>query len=228
MYAVKTDVGIIPRFHPASGVPQGGAEGPFLFLLVILSLAIYIRRTYPDVSPYPLRTTLLAFADDMAVVTATASQPLSPSPGHRQGHQRTPRCHQLPGGQPATGAQRQIRHHGTQRTIPATPPRRPAHEPSTATYMRVQQASDASGVTLPPNLIRQLTRTLVTARIVATSTQALAYFLPAVLNAAIGFGALHLTQPQQMLQAATTTVRQALTIRPTSLPAAVHAAPPPY
>ena len=80
MYAVKTDVGTTPWIQPASGVPQGGAEGPFLFLLVTLPLAFYIRRTYPDVAPYPLRTTLLAFADDMAVVTATARQPLPTTP----------------------------------------------------------------------------------------------------------------------------------------------------
>ena len=40
----------------------------------------YIRRTYPVMAPYPLRTTLLAFADDMAVVTATARQPLPTIP----------------------------------------------------------------------------------------------------------------------------------------------------
>ena len=80
MYAVKTDVGTTPLVHPASGVPQGGAEGPFLFLLVTLPLAVYIRRTYPDMAPYPLRTTLLAFADDMAVATATALQPLTTTP----------------------------------------------------------------------------------------------------------------------------------------------------
>ena len=47
----------------------------------------------------------------------------------------------------------------------------------------------------------------------------------------IGFQALHLTHTQQMLQSATTTVRQALTIhghRPTSLPAAIRTASPPY
>ena len=80
MYAVKTDVGTTPWVHPTSGVPQGGAEGPFLFLLVTLPLAFYIRRTYLDMAPYPLRTTLLAFADDMAVVTATARQPLPTTP----------------------------------------------------------------------------------------------------------------------------------------------------
>ena len=80
MYAVETDVGTNPWVHSASGVLQGGAEGPFLFLLVTLPLAFYIRRTYPDVAPYSLRTALLAFADDMAVVTATARRPLSTTP----------------------------------------------------------------------------------------------------------------------------------------------------
>ena len=111
---------------------------------------------------------------------------------------------------------------------PWDPPMNPV---STATYLGVQQAATANGVTLAPNLIRQLTRTRVRARIVALSTLALAYFLQAVHNTAIGFEALHLTHPQHMLQAATTTVRQAWTIhgqRPTSLPAAVHRASPPY
>ena len=80
MYAIKTDLGTTPWVNPASGVPQGGAEGPFLFLLVTLALVFYIGHTYLDVAPYPLRTTLLPFADDMAVVTATARLPLSTSP----------------------------------------------------------------------------------------------------------------------------------------------------
>ena len=102
---------------------------------------------------------------------------------------------------------------------------------STATSLGVQQGATTNEVTLPPNLIRQLTRTLVIARIVALSTQALAHFLQAVLNAAIGFQALHLTHPQQMLQQATATVRRAWAIhgqRPKSLRAAVRAASPPY
>ena len=55
LYAVQTDVGTSPGTHPTSGVLQGGAEGPFLFLLVTPTLAFYIRRTYPDcgaVTPY--------------------------------------------------------------------------------------------------------------------------------------------------------------------------------
>ena len=232
MYAVKTAVGTSPWVHPASGVSQGGAEGPFLFLLLTHLLAFYIRRTYLDVAPYPLRTTLLAFADDMAVVTATARQPLTTTPDttratkvlhavttHLEGNQLL--VHNVKSATMVHNA--------------PPPPLRPGDPPmnpvSTATHLGVQQAATASWVTGPRNLVPQLTRTLVIARIVALSTQALAHFLQPVLNAALGFQALHLTHPQQMLQAATTGLRRAWTMhghRPTSLPAAVRAASPPY
>ena len=228
MYAIKADVGTTPWVHPGSGVPQGAAEGPFLFLLVTLPLAFYIRRAYPDVAPYPLRTTLLAFADDMAVVTATARQPLpttlDPTRATKVVHIVTT---YLEGNQ-------LLVHNVKSATMvhnAPPPPLRPGDPPinpvNTATYLGVQQAATADGIALPPNLMRQLTRTLVLARITALSTQALAYFLQAVLNAAMRFQALHLTHPQHMLQAAATTVRRAWTIhghRPTPLPATVRVA----
>ena len=111
---------------------------------------------------------------------------------------------------------------------PGDPPMNPV---SPDTSLGIQQAANTNEVILPSNLIRQLTRTLVIARIVALSTQALAYFLRAVLNAAIGFQALHLTHQQQMLQQAAAKVRQAWTIhghRRTSLLTAVPAVSPPY
>ena len=66
LYAVHTDVGASPWTRPTSGVQPGGGEVPFLFLVVTLPLAFYIRRSFSHVAPYALRTTLLAFADDMA------------------------------------------------------------------------------------------------------------------------------------------------------------------
>ena len=71
-------------------------------------------------------------------------------------------------------------------------------------YGRARQVAHS-----PPNPERQLTRTLVIARIAALSTQALAYFLQAVRNAAIGLQALHLRHPKHMLQRAVTTVQRA-------------------
>ena len=147
MYAVKTDVGTTPWVHPASGVPQGGAEGPFLFLLVTLPLAFYIRPIYTDVAPYPLLTTLLAFADDMAVVTATARQPLPTTPGTT----RTTKVLQdvtdyLEGNQLLV---QNVKSATMVHNAPA-PPLRPRDPPmnrvSMATYLGVQQAATASGV----------------------------------------------------------------------------------
>ena len=232
MYAVKTDVGTTPWVLPASGTPHGGAKGPILFLLGTLPLVFYIRRTCPHVAPYPLLTPLLPFADDMAVVTATAPQPLSTTPDPTWA---TKVLHAVTN----YLERNQLLVHNVKfatmvhNALP--PPLRPGDPPmnsvSTAHYLGVQQAATADGVILPPNLIRQLTRTLVIARIVALPTQTLAYFLQAVLNSAIGFQPLHLTHPQHMLPGAATTVRRAWTIqghRPTSLPAAVRVASPPY
>ena len=227
MYAVKADVGPTLWVHRTSGVLQGGVEGSCLFLLVTPPLAFYIRRTHPDVAPYRLQTTLLALADDMAVVNATTRQPLSTTPdttratkvlddvsNYREGNQLL--VHNVKSATMVHNA--------------PPPPLRPGDPPmnpvSTATYLGVQQAATTNEVTLPPNLIRQLTRTLVIACIAALSTQAVALFLQAVLNAAIRFPALHLSHPEQMLQEAAATARQAWTIhchRPT-----VRAASPQY
>ena len=199
-----------------------GAEGSFLFLLVTLALALYIRRTHPDVAPYPLRTTLLAFADDMGVVTATACQPL---PTTRDTTRATKMFHVVTNY--LEGNQLPVHNVKSAAMVHNTPPPtlhpgdRPMNPVCTATYPGVQEAASANKVTLPPNLIRQLTQTLVIARIVALSTQALAYFLQAVLNAAIGFQTLPLAHPVQMIQEAGTTVQRAWTIhghRATSLP----------
>ena len=64
-----------------------------------------------------------------------------------------------------------------------------------------------------------------------TNTQALAYFLQAMLTAAIGFRAPHLKHPRDMLRRSVTTVRRAWAIhghRPTSLPAEVCEVSAPY
>ena len=132
-------------------------EKPFflLFLLVTLPLAFYIRHPYPDVAPYPLRTTLLAFADDMAVVTAAARQPLLTTPDPARA---TKVLHvvttYLEGDQ-------LLVHNVKSATMvhnAPPPPLRPGDPPmnpvNTATYLGVQQAATAGGVTLPPKLIR--------------------------------------------------------------------------
>ena len=54
-YAVRTG--------PGRGVPQGEAEGPSLYLLVKLPLALTIEQDYPAHTLYPLLSALVGFAD---------------------------------------------------------------------------------------------------------------------------------------------------------------------
>ena len=61
LYAVITAAGLTPWTGTDSRVPQGGAEGPFLYLLVTLPLAFQLARVYPGYAPYPLRSPLHQF-----------------------------------------------------------------------------------------------------------------------------------------------------------------------
>ena len=48
LFATRTNVGNTRWVHRATGVPQRGAEEPFLFLLATLPLAFYLRCPYPE------------------------------------------------------------------------------------------------------------------------------------------------------------------------------------
>ena len=71
LYAVITAAGLTPWTGTDSGVPNGGAQGPFFHLLVTLPLAFELARVYLGYAPYPLRSPLINFADDNLVTTAT-------------------------------------------------------------------------------------------------------------------------------------------------------------
>ena len=70
LYAVITAAGLTPRTRTDRGVPQGGAEGPFLYFLVTLLLTFELTWVYPGYAPYPLRSPLINFAVDNLLTTA--------------------------------------------------------------------------------------------------------------------------------------------------------------
>ena len=71
LYPFITAAGLTPWTGTDSRGPQGGAEGPFLYLLVTLRLAFELARVYPGYAPYPLQSPLINFADDNLLTTAT-------------------------------------------------------------------------------------------------------------------------------------------------------------
>ena len=71
LHAVIRAAGLTPWTSTVSGVPQGGAEGPFLYLLVTLQLGFELARVYLGYAPYLLRSPLINFADDNLRTTAT-------------------------------------------------------------------------------------------------------------------------------------------------------------
>ena len=50
-YTVRTGAGLTPFLEPGSAVPEGGAEGPFLYLFVKLPLGLIIEQDYPAYAP---------------------------------------------------------------------------------------------------------------------------------------------------------------------------------
>ena len=71
LYAVITAAGLTPWTGTDSEVPQGGAKGPFRYLLFTLPLALKLARVSPGYAPYPLQSPLINFSDDNLLTTAT-------------------------------------------------------------------------------------------------------------------------------------------------------------
>ena len=107
---------------------------------------------------------------------------------------------------------------------------------TTTTHLGVVQAANPEDATLPPKLQSHLAHlpryASPTTKALSLSHQSLAYYLTGVLNASIGFQALHLTHPTTALQPATRAVTKAWAAHggwPTSIPTrAIRAAWPHY
>ena len=107
---------------------------------------------------------------------------------------------------------------------------------TTTTYLGVIQATNPEDATLPPKLQAHLAHlpryASPTTKALSLSHRSLAYYLTGVLNASIGFQALHLTQPTTALEPATRAVTKAWAAHggwPTSIPTrAIRAAWPHY
>ena len=230
-YTVRTGAGLTPFLEPGSGVPEGGAEGPLLYLLVTLPLALTIEQDYPAYAPYPLLSPLTGFADDTNLTVAhTPNKPHTPDPG--------PTVTQ----QPNDLLDVTISYHSRNNLIvhptrsvamikgSATPPTLGPQGPpmqvvTTTTQLGVIQDTNPEDTTPPPKLQSHLAHlpryASPTTKALSMCHQSLAYYLTGVLNASIGFQALHLTHPTTARQPATRAVTKAWAAHggwPTSIP----------
>ena len=241
-YTVRTGVGLTPFLEPGSGVPQGKAEGPFLYLLVTPPLALAIEQDYLAYAPYPLRSPLVGFADDTNLTVAhTPHEPHTPDPGPTVTQQANDlldvtisylfRNNLIV--QP-TKSVAMIKGSATPPTLGPQGP--PMQVVTTTMHLGVIQAANPEDTTLPPTLQSQLSHSAryasLTTKALSLSHQHLVYYLTGVSNASKGFQALHLTHPTTAHQPATRAVTKAWAAHggwPTSIPTrAIRAAWPHY
>ena len=213
LYAVITAAGLTPWTGTDSGVPQGGAEGPFLYLLVTLPLAFELARVYPGYAPYPQRSPLINFADNHLLTTATrhrdpanaglpttteqASAILQLTTTYLDAHELLVHPRKLvvldDVGTPAP--------HIRQGEL--------LHLKDTTIHLGVTQATRHHHIALPKKLEGRLAQLPQLGRGNLLSMQGVAYFMEAVLNAAIVYQALHLLRPQDALRYARQQVTKA-------------------
>ena len=63
-YTVATGKGCTDRVTPGSSVPQGGVEGPFLYMPAMLPLMSWTAREYPQLARAPHTSPAQAYVDD--------------------------------------------------------------------------------------------------------------------------------------------------------------------
>ena len=184
-----------------------------------LPLALKIEQDYPAYAPYPLLSPLVGFADDTNITVAqTPHEPHTPDPGTTV----TEQGNDLLDVTISFLSRNNLIVHPTKSVAmikgSATPPTLGPQGPpmqvvTTSTPLGVIQAANPEDATLPPRLqshLAHLPRYASPAtKALALSDQSLAYYLTGVLNASIGFQALHLTRPTTALQPATRAVTKA-------------------
>ena len=204
-YTVRTRAGLTQFLEPGSGVPQGGAEGPFLYLLVTLPLALTNEQDYPAYAPYRLLPPLVGFADNTSLTVAhTPHEPHTPDPGSPVTKQANDLLDVtifylsrnnlivLP-----TTSVAMIKGSATAPILGPQGP--PMQVVETTTHLGVIQTANPEDTTLSPKLQSHLAhlprfRSPAT-KALSLSHQSLAYYLIGVLNASVGLHALHLTHP---------------------------------
>ena len=185
-YTVATGKGCTEWVTPGSGVPQGGVEGPFLYMLAMLPLMSWIAREYPQLARAPHTSPAQAYVDDaVPMARDEKAQQVVQDLMQRYG-----RDNHLVWSTEKSAVLRRGGEGGMALDVgDGVAWLERAEE---AVVLGHVQAMEAGGARLPDKLLRGFRAMLVVLWHHPLSVQTTLYYLRAVLNAAIGYQGMHL------------------------------------
>ena len=193
-YTVATGKGCTEWVTPGSGVPQGGVEGPFLYLLAMLPLMSWIAREYPQPARAPHTLPAQAYVDDAVPMARDekAQQVV------KDLMQRYGRDNHLVWSTEKLAVLTRGGEDGMALDVGDGVARLQRAEE--VVVLGHVQAMEARGVRLPNKLVRGFRAMLVVLWHRRPSVQTILYYLRAVLNAAIGYQGMHLPYWRRQLE----------------------------
>ena len=185
-YTVATGKGCTEWVTPRSGVPQGGVEGPLVYMLAMLPLMSWIAREYPQLARAPHTSPAQAYVDDaVPMARDEKAQQVVQDPMLRYG-----RDNHLVWSAEKSAVLRTGGEGGMALDVgDGVAWLERAEE---AVVLGHVQAMEAEGIRLPEKLLRGFRAMMVVLRNHPPSVPTTLYYLRAVLNAAIGYQGMHL------------------------------------
>ena len=185
-YTVATGKGCTEWVTPGSGVPQGGVEGPFLYMLAMLPLMSWIAREYPQLGRAPHMSPVQAYVDD-AVPMAQDEKDQQVVQDLMQRYRRDNHLVWI-------SEKSAVLRRGGEGGIALDVGDGVAwlERADEAVVLVHVQAMEAGGVRLPKKLLRGFREIMVVLWHHPPSVQKTPYYLRALLNAAIRYQGMHL------------------------------------
>ena len=185
-YTVATGKACTEWVTPGSGVPQGGVEGPFLYMLAMLPLMCWIAREYPQLARSPHTSPAQAYVDD-AVPMARDENAQQVVQDLMQGYGRD---NHLVWSAEKSAVLRRGSEGGM--VLDVGDGVAWLERAEEAVVLGQVQAMEAGGVRLPETLLWGFRAMLVVLRHHPPLVQRTLYYPRAVLNSAIGYQGMHL------------------------------------